>query len=201
MDNTQLQSSYPWSLSPICSWAFSSSKTRLTSHRCPAWHVCHNWTANPFFHWLLPAGLTLPWPSVPISLFTSLSLPSGWPKCPRFLGYVCIPVPSPRSSFHVWAKTRRKRSELVQSGDELASRLMWGWGMSFYFPNVGLHIRIMLVCSGAKRNINQSIQAAGIVRKLSYPMVYWALQTENLDELGHSLLLCFGFLLFYWLID
>lgn len=79
-----------------------------------------------FFHWLLPAGLSLPCLSMPISLFTSLSLPSGRPKCPRFLGPVFTPEPSPRSSFHVWAKTRRRRPELVQSGDEMASRLMWG---------------------------------------------------------------------------
>lgn len=74
---------------------------------------------HPFFHWLMPAGLILPCLPVPVSLFTSLSLPSGWPLGPDLFVHVFTLPPLLRSDSHSSAKTRGKRSRFVQPGEGL----------------------------------------------------------------------------------
>lgn len=106
------------SLPLVCSWAFPklTDRTHFSPPSClaclPSLNCCL------FFHRPLPAGLIFPCPPVPVSLFTSLSLPSDWPQRPGPFSHVFTLLPLLRSGSHTQAKIRRKRPTFVQLGEQ-----------------------------------------------------------------------------------
>lgn len=89
------------SLPLVCSWAFPRLTDR-THFSPPSRLAClPSLNCCPFFHQPLPAELISPCLPVPVSLFSSLSLPSGWPQRPGPFSHVFTLLPLLRSGSHI----------------------------------------------------------------------------------------------------